>query len=79
MTRATYRFRDYTIAPDQRPEAEPWTYTPQCTACDATGPTFTDPAQVTVWAAAHLKANGTHLTYREHVTRPYRAEAGAWQ
>jgi hypothetical protein len=26
----------------------------------------------------HLKANPAHLDYQEYITRPYRAEAGAW-
>ncbi|MEO3751136.1 hypothetical protein [Streptomyces sp. B6B3] len=79
MSRATYRFREYGIVPDERPEAEAWTYTMQCTACGVTGPTGTHPGQVTVWAAEHLKANRDHLSYREPITRPYRAEARAWQ
>jgi hypothetical protein len=34
MTRATYRFREYTIGPDQRPEAESHTCTLQYVACE---------------------------------------------
>lgn len=79
--RASYRFREHTLGPDRRPEAEPHTFTMRCADCGATGPTVTDgeDGDGTSWAAAHLKANPDHLNYREHITRPYRAEAGAWQ
>jgi hypothetical protein len=79
VTRATYRFREHTIVPDERPGAEPWTFAMQCVTCGETGPEYQVPEEVTGWAAGHLRANPGHLAYREHVTRPYRVEAGAWQ
>lgn len=79
MTRAVYRFREFTIRPDLRPEAEPITSTMQCTTCHETGPRSETFEEGTSWAAHHLKANPDHLEYREHITRPYRFEAGAWQ
>ncbi|MGY0063187.1 DUF7848 domain-containing protein [Streptomyces sp. LZ34] len=34
MTRATYRFREFTIRLDLRPEAEPITSTMRCAKCE---------------------------------------------
>ncbi|MDT3396379.1 hypothetical protein RKE29_06950 [Streptomyces sp. B1866] len=79
MTRAVYRFREFTIGPDQRPDAEPVRFAMECAACGSTGPRSEDADAGTAWAVAHLRANPEHLAYREHVTRPYRFEAGAWQ
>lgn len=79
MTRATYRFREFTIRPDLRPESEPIMSTMQCKTCDESGPTAEEFEGGTAWAAKHLKANPDHLEYREHITRPYHFEAGAWQ
>ncbi|WP_443726301.1 DUF7848 domain-containing protein [Streptomyces coffeae] len=74
-----YRFREYKIGPDLRPEAEPITSTMKCTTCDASGPTAEEFEEGTEWAVRHLKANPGHLEHREHITRPYWAEPGAWQ
>ena len=79
MTRASFRFRDYTIRPDFRPDAEPITSAMQCAKCDESGPQTEESEDGTAWAARHLKANPEHLDYREHVIRPYRFEAGEWQ
>ncbi|MGY0056636.1 DUF7848 domain-containing protein [Streptomyces sp. LZ34] len=79
MTRAIYRFRDYTIRPDLRPEAEPITSAMQCKACDETSEKTEEFEVGTAWAVQPLKANPDHQEYREHITRPYRFEAGAWQ
>ncbi|MFF8813507.1 DUF7848 domain-containing protein [Streptomyces pactum] len=78
MSRARYRFRNHTIGPDLRPEAEPHTLTMRCTTCDAAGPTAGTADPGTEWAGGHLKAHPSHLDYRETVTRPYRAVAGEW-
>ena len=78
MTRATYRFREFTIRPDLRPESEPITSTMQCETCDESGPATEEFEEGTAWASKHLNANPDHLEYREHITRPYHFEAGAW-
>lgn len=79
MTRATYRFREHTIMPDTGPDAEPITFVMQCVTCDArcgvSGNADAGPA----WALAHLRNNPGHVRYREHITRPYKVEPGAWQ
>ncbi|WP_431042512.1 hypothetical protein ACQUSR_11700 [Streptomyces sp. P1-3] len=77
-TRGRFRFREHVIGPDRRPEAEPHTYRMQCATCEESGPITGDCEDGTEWAVRHLKANPHHLAYREHITRPYRAEPGAW-
>ena len=79
LPRRTFRFRKHTLGPDRRPEAEPVTYEMHCTSCYAIGPVSTDGEDGTAWALRHLKEFPSHLNYREHITRSYRAEAGAWQ
>ncbi len=79
MSRATYRFRDYKITPDLCPGAEPITSAMRCKTCGETSEKAEEFEDGTGWAVKHLKANPDHLEYREHITRPYRFEAGAWQ
>jgi hypothetical protein len=77
--RATYRFRDYTIGADESPDAEPIVFHMECVNCGQSGPSSDTADNSTDWAAGHLKANPAHLFYREHITRPYRADPGAWR
>jgi len=77
--RCTFRFREYALGPDKRPEAQPVTFEMYCASCYVTGPVSTDAEDGSIWALEHLKKNPSHLDYREHVTRSYRAEPGAWQ
>lgn len=79
MTRAVYRFRDYTVEPDLSPGAEPIAFAMQCAECDATGPAAGTTDTACAWIVHHLKANPRHLRYRELITRPYRAAPGPWQ
>ncbi|WP_019546977.1 hypothetical protein [Streptomyces sulphureus] len=74
----TYRLREYTVTRDQEPDAEPHAYAMQCAVCFETGPPDADPDTAHGWVPAHLRAHPAHLTYREHVTRPYRAIPGRW-
>ncbi|WP_313956560.1 hypothetical protein [Streptomyces sp. SAJ15] len=76
--RATYRFREYTIGPDRRPQAEPHSFRMQCAACGELGEPYDSGEAGTEWAVAHLKGNPGHLAYREIITRPYRFEPGVW-
>ncbi|WP_405804835.1 hypothetical protein [Streptomyces sp. NBC_01187] len=78
LARGTYRFRKYLIGPDQRPDADPVAFTMRCAACGVGGPTSEGSEDGTAWAVRHLKANPDHVDYREIITRPYRAEPGAW-
>lgn len=77
--RGVFRFREYTLTPDRRRDAEPVMYQMRCASCDASGPDSADATDGTMWALQHLKRNPTHLDFREHVTRSYRAKAGAWR
>ncbi|WP_228452564.1 DUF7848 domain-containing protein [Streptomyces alkaliterrae] len=80
MTRATYRFREYRIQPDLRPGAEPIASAMQCKTCEEVSERTEDfPGGAVAWAVRHLKSNPEHLEYREHITRSYRAEPGAWR
>jgi hypothetical protein len=79
IARATYRFREYTILPDKRPEAPPITFEMECGTCNASSPVTEKAEDGTQWATEHFKANPDHEEYREHITRPYRCEPGEWQ
>ncbi|WP_323375756.1 DUF7848 domain-containing protein [Streptomyces alkaliterrae] len=78
VPRAVYRFREYRVEPDTEPDAEPVTFTMSCAVCEASGPTESDTSSAARWIPAHLKQEPEHLTYREHITRPYRAVPGPW-
>ncbi|MCE7081127.1 hypothetical protein [Streptomyces sp. ST2-7A] len=67
------------IEPDEEPDAEAITFTAQCAVCEERGPTGDGGGEVTGWMARHLKAHPEHLSYREIITRPYRAVPGAWR
>ncbi|NGO11050.1 hypothetical protein G5C60_26480 [Streptomyces sp. HC44] len=64
----------------ERTGAEPTTFHMQCKAdgCTAISEMSGKATDGTAWAEAHLKANPTHLEYREVITRPYIAEPGDW-
>lgn len=72
MTRAIYRFEEFTVTPDQEPDAEPLTFRLQCAVCEESGPEENTTEDASAWALIHLKGNREHFTYREHITRPYR-------
>jgi hypothetical protein len=74
-----FRLREQTLGPDRRPDAAPVTYEMHCASCYAAGPVSADGEDGTAWAMALLKAHPDHLDYREHITRSYRAVAGAWR
>jgi hypothetical protein len=77
--RRRFRLREYTLRLDRRPGAVAFTFEMHCASCYAAGPVSTDPEGGRTWALGHLKANPAHVDFREHVTRSYRAQAGAWQ
>lgn len=77
-TGRTYRFREHTIAPDTQPDAEAWLFFFECQVCQDTGPRKDSPDDALDWTLEHLKQNPEHLSYREHITRPYRAVPGRW-
>ncbi|MFM9368052.1 hypothetical protein [Streptomyces sp. Da 82-17] len=73
---ATYRFREYTIRPDDEPDAEPHTYAMQCAVCETSGSPSNESPDPTSWAFEHVREYPEHLTYREIITRPYHAVPG---
>lgn len=79
MKRAVYRFRDFRIGPDHEQDAEPWTFAMQCVDCHSSSVAGEQVEDAQDWAKRHLRANPEHRKYREHVTRPYRAEPGMWR
>ena len=78
-TSTAYRFRRFGIVRDAEPDAEPHSYALECAVCADTGLRSDDPGTAHEWIPAHLRAHPEHLTYREHVTRPYRAVPGEWR
>ncbi|MCE7079811.1 hypothetical protein [Streptomyces sp. ST2-7A] len=74
-----FRFREYSIEPDLEPDAEPIAFTGQCAVCGRLGPTGEGGGHLTGWMLAHLRAHPEHLSYREIITRPYRAVPGRWR
>ncbi|QKW10800.1 hypothetical protein HUT18_11430 [Streptomyces sp. NA04227] len=75
----SYRFREFTLIPDDLPDAEPVTHALQCAVCEDQGDAKTDLAAAKAWAVRHLRSNPEHFTYRHIVQRPYRFQPGAWQ
>ncbi len=78
-SRATYRFREFRIAPDGEPDAEDVTFAAQCAVCGECGRPGTDPSGARQWIVRHLSAHPEHYSYRELISRPYRAVPGAWR
>ncbi|MWA12562.1 DUF7848 domain-containing protein [Streptomyces sp. BA2] len=74
MTRVLYVYREYHVAPNQDADAEPVTHCMECVACEQASSTAEDVDGPLNWVFNHLKSYPTHLAYREHLTRPYRAE-----
>lgn len=64
---------DVKISPDLEPDAEPWTFAMQCAVCEEQSEAAEafDPGQD--WTLKHIAANPEHYSYREIITRPYRA------
>ncbi|MQS07514.1 DUF7848 domain-containing protein [Streptomyces alkaliphilus] len=78
MSRSVHRFREYTIEPDTEPDAEAITFTVRCAVCGEGGPTAETTDAAGEWIVTHLGEKSEHLSYREIVTRPYRAVPGEW-
>ncbi|MCE7082428.1 hypothetical protein [Streptomyces sp. ST2-7A] len=82
MRRTTLRFREYTIEPDREPDAEAIGFAGECAVCGERGPVG-GPVQhgetVISWMLDHLRRHPEHLSYREIITRPYRAVPGRWR
>jgi hypothetical protein len=73
VTRAVFRFEDVTLAPDREPDAEPITYAMQCAVCEEESAASEETEPVQDWVFQHAGAHPGHHSYREIITRPYRA------
>jgi hypothetical protein len=78
LMRRTFRHREYTIARDAEPDAEPWMFSFECQVCEEHGTKQESSDDALDWVLGHLKRFPEHLSYREHITRPYRAIPGRW-
>ncbi|WP_323379741.1 DUF7848 domain-containing protein [Streptomyces alkaliphilus] len=79
---ARFRFREYAIEPDREPDAEAIGFAGECAVCEERGPaggSVEDGEGVIAWMLGHLRRHPEHLSYREIVTRPYRAVPGEWR
>lgn len=76
--RGIFRYREWNIHPDEEPGAELLTFSMECAVCAQYGPGEDTSEDALTWAAKHLTAHPEHLTYRERVTRPYKATPGGW-
>lgn len=71
--RAVLSYETWTLQPDQEPDAEPVLYAMQCAVDGDTSPpseNFTEPQN---WVLRHCGRHPSHHTYREIITRPWRA------
>ncbi|MDK1476064.1 hypothetical protein QNO07_22025 [Streptomyces sp. 549] len=63
----------WSVGPDREPDAEAVTYAMECAVCGARSQPRVDAGDGQQWVFAHAGRNPSHHTYREHITRPYRA------
>jgi hypothetical protein len=73
VTRAVFRFEDVTLAPDQEPDAEWITFAMQCAVCEERSAASEETRPVQDWVFEHVREHPGHHSYREVITRPYRA------
>ncbi|MDK1472483.1 hypothetical protein QNO07_03420 [Streptomyces sp. 549] len=71
--RAVLRFARWHLAPDREPDAEPVTFAMECAVCGARSEARVDFGDVQQWTFRHAGRNSSHHTYREVITRPWRA------
>ncbi|MBW1604407.1 hypothetical protein JJV70_20335 [Streptomyces sp. JJ66] len=71
--RAVLRFARWTLTPDREPDAEPVTFAMECAVCEKRSAPSVDFADAQRWTFTHAGRNPSHHTYRELITRPWRA------
>jgi hypothetical protein len=71
--RSVLRYETWTLQPDREPDAEPVLYAMQCAVDRETSPTCEDFTEPQNWVLRHCGQNPSHHTYREIITRPWRA------
>ncbi|MDK1475490.1 hypothetical protein QNO07_19050 [Streptomyces sp. 549] len=72
-TRAVIRFATWKLAPDAEPDAEPVSFAMECAVCGERSQATQEFADAQSWTFRHAGAHPEHHTYREVVTRPWRA------
>ncbi|GAA2772416.1 hypothetical protein GCM10010521_58150 [Streptomyces rameus] len=77
-SRAIICHKERTLQPDREPDAEPTTYAMQCAVCGETSLPGTDFAEPQSCVFTHGGRNPSHQTYREIITRPWRAWWKLW-
>ncbi|MCA1222209.1 DUF7848 domain-containing protein [Streptomyces sp. 8L] len=71
--RTVVRHQQWTLRPDQEPDAEPVSYAMRCAVCGEVSPAYTDFTASQDWVFAHGGRHPSHHTYREIITRPWKA------
>ncbi|MGP3999042.1 DUF7848 domain-containing protein [Streptomyces sp. 8N706] len=66
----------WTLTPDREPDAEPLTFAMECAVCGERSLTGEDVGVTQDWTLRHAGRNPSHHTYREVITRPWRAWRG---
>jgi hypothetical protein len=64
---------DVTVMPDLAPDAEPIKHAMQCAVCGERSSASEQVEAAQDWAARHAGETRGHFTYREVITRPWRA------
>ncbi|WKK22737.1 hypothetical protein QZH56_28870 [Streptomyces olivoreticuli] len=72
-TRAVVRWKDWTVQPDNEPDAKPHTYAQECDVCGEGSARSIAQEAGTLWILEHVKANPSHSSYTQIVKRGFRA------
>jgi hypothetical protein len=71
--RSLLRHMRWVLEPDREPDAEPVTFVMQCAVCLRKSPSSEEFDSASDWTFHHAARHPSHHTYREIVTRPWRA------
>ncbi|GAB2829439.1 DUF7848 domain-containing protein [Streptomyces daliensis] len=73
VTRAEIFRVNWTVTPDQEPDAKLNSYAQECDVCGVASPRTHDANDGTLWIIEHARRNPSHTSYTEVVKRPWRA------
>lgn len=71
--RSALSYETWTLRPGREPDAEPARYAMQCAVDGEMSPPSEDFTEPQNWVLAHCGRNPSHHSYREIITRPWRA------
>jgi hypothetical protein len=71
--RSVISHETWTLTPDCEPDAEPITYAMECAVCGESSDGSEDFGDGQSWVLEHCGRNPSHHTFREIITRPWRA------